>query len=87
MQDQLTDAKRELRRAPDETARARYQQAIEDLEKRIADQQATVNGLRAAIDRATENIQRGLERERQPERPIAVVARSKFINPPPGVAP
>jgi tetratricopeptide (TPR) repeat protein len=87
MQDQLTDAKRELRRAPDETGRVRYQQAMEDLEKRITDQQGIVNGLKAAIDRATENIQRGLERERQPEKPIAIAVRSKFINPPPGVAP
>ncbi len=37
--------------------------------------------------RVEESIARGLERERRPERPVSEVVTSKFINPPPGVAP
>ncbi|MFB3133490.1 MAG: AAA family ATPase, partial [Rhodothermales bacterium] len=40
-----------------------------------------------AARRVQQSIDRGLERERQPARPIGGVSRTRFINPPPGAVP
>ncbi len=86
LKDRLADAQRDLRRATDDD-RPRIQDDIELLTRQIADQERIVADPGAAIRRAEQSIAAGFERERQPERPAAGRARTKFINPPPGVAP
>jgi tetratricopeptide (TPR) repeat protein len=87
MKDRLVDAQRDLRRAVDAMQRARIQDDVDLLVKQVAEQQRIVDDPQGAAKRVEESIARGLERERKPERPIAGVIRSKFINPPPGIAP
>ena len=86
MKDRLADAQRDLRRAGD-ADRPRIQDDIELLTRQIADQERIVADPGAAVRHAEQSIAAGLERERQPERPVAGRARTKFINPPPDVAP
>jgi tetratricopeptide (TPR) repeat protein len=87
LNDRLADAQRDLRRAKDPTHRTRIQDEIDQLKKDVAKQEEVVRDPRAAARRVEESIARGLERERKPERPAAGAQRSKFINPPPGLAP
>lgn len=87
MEDRLADAERDLPRENDPTQRARIEGDIELLQKQIAVQREVVANPQAAAQRASESIARGLERERQPERASGAMASSKFINPPPGLAP
>ena len=87
MKDRLADAQRDLPRAADEAQKARIRDEIAQLERQIADQQKIVDDPEGAARRVQESIERGLERERKPERPVTGGALSKFINPPPGVAP
>jgi hypothetical protein len=61
--------------------------ALQGLRDRLADAQRDLRRATDAARRAEQSIAAGLERERQPERPIAGRARTKFINPPPGAAP
>jgi hypothetical protein len=84
--DRLADAERALRRAKDEEAQ-RIQAEIEDLKKQIETQQKIVDDPEGAKAQTQKNIEAGLERERQPDKPIAAKAMTKFINPPPGIAP
>ncbi len=83
----LEDAQRELSRSSDTKQRARIEADIALLEQQIAEQQYALDNPQAAEKRAEKNIVAGLERERQPERVTVSPARSKFINPPPGIAP
>jgi tetratricopeptide (TPR) repeat protein len=83
----LADAQRALRRTEDEAQQARVQDDITLLGKQIADQQRVVDDPAGAAQRVQQSIERGLERERQPARPVTGLAHSKFINPPPGLAP
>lgn len=87
MKDRLADAQRDLPRAADDAQKVRIQDDITQLEKQIAEQQRIVDDPEGAAKRVQESIERGLERERKPEKPVTGIARSKFINPPPGVAP
>jgi tetratricopeptide (TPR) repeat protein len=87
MKDRLADAQRDLPRAADEAKKSRIQDDIAQIERQIADQQKIVDDPEGAARRVQESIERGLERERKPERPVTAGALSKFINPPPGVAP
>jgi tetratricopeptide (TPR) repeat protein len=87
MQDRLADAERDLVRENEPVQRARIEDEIELLQKQIADQQQVVANPQAAARRVTASIASGLERERQPERPSGAALNSKFINPPPGLAP
>jgi len=87
MKDRRADAQRDLPRAVDEAQKARIQDDIAQLERQIADQQKIVDDPEGAARRVQESIERGLERERKPEKPATGVTISKFINPPPGVAP
>src|SRR5262249_25424773 len=87
MKDRLADAQRDLRRANDPEERGRIENDIALLQQHIADQQRVVDDPKGAERRVEESIARGLERERQPEKPLGGVSRTKFINPPPGVAP
>ncbi len=86
LKDRLADAERDLPRA-DPAQQARIRAEIELLNRQIAEQQQVVADPEAAARRVQESIERGLERERQPEKPVGGLARSKFINPPPGIAP
>ena len=87
MQYRLNDAQRDLRRASDPTEEARIKDEIGQLKKQIAEQKRIVENPQAAARQTEHNIQTGLERERQPEKPVSGVMRSKFINPPPDMAP
>ncbi|HJQ30684.1 MAG TPA: TIR domain-containing protein [Pyrinomonadaceae bacterium] len=87
LKDRLADANRDLRRKQDPTQQARIRDDIEQLRKDIEKQEEVVRDPQAAARRVQESIERGLERERRPERPAAGAPRSKFINPPPGLAP
>ena len=87
LRDRLADAQRDLRRASDAAQRSRVQDDIDQLTRDIAKLEEVVRDPQGAARRVDESIARGLERERQPERPAAGVERTKFINPPPGLAP
>jgi tetratricopeptide (TPR) repeat protein len=87
MKDRLADAQRDLPRAADDAQKARIQDEIAQIERQLADQQKIVDDPEGAARRVRDSIERGLERERKPERPVTGGALSKFINPPPGVAP
>jgi tetratricopeptide (TPR) repeat protein len=87
MQDRLADAQRDLRRANDPEERGRIENDIALLNQQIAEQQCVVDDPQGTARRVEESIARGLERERQPEKPPGGVVRTKFINPPLGLAP
>jgi len=87
MRYRMADANRDLRRAADDIERGRIQDEIDQLKKQIAEQQRAVEQPQAAAEQTERSIQAGLERERKPEKQIAGEARTKFINPPPVVAP
>jgi hypothetical protein len=82
----LADANRDLRRATEED-QPRIQAEIAELKEKIAVQEKVVANPKAAEEQTEKNIQAGLERERQPEKPVAAKSSTKFINPPPGIAP
>ena len=87
MKDRLADARRDLRRTEDPVKQARIQDDIESLKQQIADQEKIVEDPEGAKKRVEESIETGMERERQPKTPVSGVTKTKFINPPPGVAP
>jgi tetratricopeptide (TPR) repeat protein len=87
LKDRLEDAQRDLQREKDPAQKLRIEDDINQLRGDIARQEEVVHNPQAAARRVEESIARGLERERQPERPVAGAQRSKFINPPPGLAP
>lgn len=87
MKDLRADAQRDLQRATDPQQEARIREDITRLEQQIAQQQQVVKDPQAAKEQVEGRIRQGLEDERQPEKPICEAMRSKFINPPPGVAP
>jgi len=82
----LADANRDFRRAKDED-KPRIQSEIDELNTLIQTQQKIVANPQAAQEQTQKNIEAGLERERKPEKPTAAQTSTKFINPPPGVAP
>jgi len=86
LKSRLADANRDLHRAKPED-QLRIKTEIEELKSQIQVQQKTVDDPQAAQEQTQKNIQTGLERERQPEKPIAAQTSMKFINPPPGLAP
>ena len=86
MQDRLADAERALRRAKGDEEK-RILSEIEELKKQIEIQQRIVDDPEGAKREAEQKIQNGLERERKPQLPVVGIQSTKFINPPPGVAP
>jgi tetratricopeptide (TPR) repeat protein len=83
---QLAEAERELPRAdPEQESRIRHD--IEDLKKRIGEQERLAADPEAATRRTEERIAAGMEVQRQPERPVVAPAQAKFVNPPPMAAP
>lgn len=84
--DRLADAERALRRSKgDEENRIKAE--IEELKSQIQIQQKIVDNPKAAEEQTQKNIEAGLQRERQPEKPVSSLQSTKFINPPPGLAP
>jgi tetratricopeptide (TPR) repeat protein len=86
LKNRLADAYRDLRRAKTED-QPRIQADIDELKEQIESQQIVVDYPDAAAERTQKNIEAGLERERQPNKTIASTTSTKFINPPPGMAP
>jgi tetratricopeptide (TPR) repeat protein len=84
--DRLLDAERDLQRARDED-KPRIQLDIEELTKQIETQERIVADPQAARKQTQVNIEAGLERERKPVKPTAAQISTRFINPPPGIAP
>ena len=82
------DAERELLRA-DPSRRPQVEQEIAELDRRIAAQRRAIDDPLAAQAQTSERIETGLQRERQPEKPVTqvVVSRARFVNPPPMAAP
>ena len=86
LRDQLAEADRELPRV-EPGQRPRVRQDIDDLRKRIAEQEQLVADPQAAAQRAEERIAAGLEQQRQQERPAVGPARVKFVNRSPAPVP
>jgi tetratricopeptide (TPR) repeat protein len=84
--DRLADAERALRRTKGDEEN-RITAEIEELKAEIKRQEEIVKNPKAAEEKTKKNIQNGLERERQPEKPVAGKSSTRFINPPPGIAP
>ena len=82
----LADANRDFRRAKEED-KARIKAELDELTEQIKRQEEIVKNPKAAEKRTEDNIKSGLERERQPEKPVAGKTSTRFINPPPGIAP
>jgi tetratricopeptide (TPR) repeat protein len=85
LKDRLADAQRDLRRSPEN--KQRIEKEIEELNALIQSQEKIVRNPKATQEQTQKNIEAGLERERKPEKPIATKTETKFINPPPGIAP
>jgi tetratricopeptide (TPR) repeat protein len=85
LESRLKDAQRRRRRAGDPVLEGRIQREIEQLEEDLERQQRIADDPEAARQRTAESIERGLERERQPEPLGSSRATSRFINTPPAV--
>jgi tetratricopeptide (TPR) repeat protein len=86
LRDRLADAKRDLRRAADPD-RGRIEDEIAALAQQIAEQACAVADPQAAAERTQHSIERAIEHERERAKPVSDIARPKFINQPPAVAP
>lgn len=86
MQYLLGDAKHELRRAKGDEEK-RIQADVDELKKQIEAQQKIADDPDAAAEQTQKNIQSGLAREQKSESDSKKETFTKFINPPPGVAP
>ena len=87
LKDRLADANRDLRRTEDSGQRTRITNETESLKQQIFELEQIVKDPEGAKERVEKSISTGMERERQPIKPTDGVTRTKFINPPPGVAP
>ena len=87
LKDRLVDAEGDLQRTTDPKQQTRIQDDIESLKQLIADREKIVEDPEGAKKRVEESIESGMERERQPKTPVSGLTKTKFINPPPGVAP
>jgi tetratricopeptide (TPR) repeat protein len=83
----LADAERALRRAADDQEHARIADDIDWLKRQIVQQREVVAHPEAAARRVQESVDRGLERERQPDTPAPPPAPCRVVNPPPAVPP
>ena len=87
LKDRLEDIRRDLRRAQNQDQEARIENEIVLLKKQIADQQRVIDDPDGADKLVEERITRGIEQERQPEKPVSGVTRTRFINHPPAITP
>jgi len=86
MNERLKDARRDLASAS-QADKMRIEEEILQLQQQIEAQRTTIENPGAAQDRTQKNIERGLERERQPEAPVSSKVLTHFINRPPLIAP
>ncbi|HLE90662.1 MAG TPA: toll/interleukin-1 receptor domain-containing protein, partial [Anaerolineales bacterium] len=86
LKDRLADAQRDLRRAKEDD-QPRIKAEIDELTEQIKRQEEIVRNPKGAEEQTKKNIETGLERERKPEKPVTSKETTKFINPPPGIAP
>lgn len=84
--ERLRDARRDLDVAQ-QGAKVRIEEEITQLQQQIEALQITINNPQAAQERTQINIERGLERERQLELPVASKVQTRFINRPPLIPP
>ncbi len=87
LQDRLADTQRDLHRAINPQQKKRLESEIAELGDQIAHQKVVVNDPKGAAKKVEESISVGMEQERQPRKKISDTIRTKFINPPPVVAP
>ena len=87
LRDRLTDAQRDLRRSTEVAQLSRIQGEISQLEADITALSQVVADPHGAERLVEESLARALERERQPHLRARATERSKFLNPPPGLAP
>jgi len=86
LNERLADAKRDLRRAG-EHDRPRIEREMQELQDQIARLEAVVRDPAAAAARVQQSIATRIEAVRQPPEPVDGRTRTKFINPPPMIAP
>ncbi len=84
--DRLVDAQRDLRRAQGNQVN-RIEADVVELIKQIQDQKEIVDSPDSAFKKTQQNIKFGLKYERQSENKVRKKIVTKFINPPPGIAP
>ena len=82
----LADAEREFSRG-EADQQERIRDDIDELNRQITQQQNIIDNPKAAEQRVQQSIDAGLEGERKPVKPVTGIAQSKFINPPPLIAP
>ena len=87
LEDRLADARRDLLRADGPEHEARIRDDIALLETQVEAQRRVVADPEGASRRTEQSIAAGLERERQPAKPVGGASRTRFLNPPPAVAP
>jgi len=87
LKDRLTDANRDLRRTDDPIQQTRIKDDIEGLKKQITDQEQIIKDPEGTKERVEKSISAGIKRAQQPKKPITGISKTKFINPPPGIAP
>jgi len=87
LKDRLMDAQRALQIATDPDSNARILDEIALLKKQMDAQEQVITDPEGTALRVQESIDRGLERERRPLKPISGERTIRFINPPPGIAP
>ena len=87
LQDRLSDTQRNLQRATNPQQKIRKESEIAELKDQIAHQEVVVSDPKGAAKKVEESITVGIEQERQPRKKISDTTRTKFINPPPVVAP
>jgi tetratricopeptide (TPR) repeat protein len=86
MNERLKDAFRDLDGAS-RTDKVRIDEEITNLQQQIKALQTSISNPEAAEERTRKNIERGLERERQPDVPVASRVETRFINRPPLIPP
>jgi tetratricopeptide (TPR) repeat protein len=87
LQDRLADANRDLRRADGPEQEARIRDDISRLEKDIEAKCQIVTDPERARKQTEESIARGLHRERHPPQSVGSIIGTRFLNPPPTIAP
>lgn len=87
LRDRLEDAYRDRNRMVEPSDLQRVEAEIRQLQAELQEHQRRVEDPRAAAQRTEARVARGIELERQPEKPARASGHSRFINPPPVVAP
>jgi tetratricopeptide (TPR) repeat protein len=83
----LADAERALPRAKDEAKRAQIDDDIKELQREIREQEELANDPQGAARRMEDSIARRILGDRETFKPSAVAPATRFLNPPPTLAP